>query len=278
VDMIIGGHSHTILNKPTKVNNILISQVGVGSDQLGRYDIWVDDDTNSVVKYKWKLIPITSEIASPDRDLDEYIKSFSRKVDNKYNSVLCKFSEKLTHPKREEETTLGNLVADAFCENAQADIMLVGSGSIRVKELGPLVTLKDFLAMFPYDDSVKRFEVMGSVLKKIFGHIMRLDNRDGEGECYQVNNGVSAAYSNKENKLIVLKINGQEVEDGVGYKIAMQNYHFNNSSSYLNVSNRDLLTGAGEKVVTTSAKQVLEEYLRNNQNITRKIEGRLSYV
>jgi len=32
-----------------------------------------------------------------------------------------------------------------------------------------------------------------------------------------------------------------------------------------------------EKVVTTSAKQVLEEYLRSHQNIDRKIEGRLIY-
>jgi 5'-nucleotidase len=31
------------------------------------------------------------------------------------------------------------------------------------------------------------------------------------------------------------------------------------------------------KVVTTSAQEVLEEFLRNNQNIDRKIEDRLVY-
>ena len=35
VDMIIGGHSHTILEQPTKINNILIAQAGVGSNQIG---------------------------------------------------------------------------------------------------------------------------------------------------------------------------------------------------------------------------------------------------
>src|SRR4030043_1623613 len=49
VDMIIGGHSHTILKEPARVNNILITQAGVGSDQVGRFDIVVDDDTNSIV-------------------------------------------------------------------------------------------------------------------------------------------------------------------------------------------------------------------------------------
>ena len=30
VDMIIGGHSHTFLDQPAKVNDILIAQAGVG--------------------------------------------------------------------------------------------------------------------------------------------------------------------------------------------------------------------------------------------------------
>jgi len=87
---------------------------------------------------------------------------------------------------------LGNLIADAFAETAETDIMLVGSGSIRVKELGPLVTLKDFLTCFPYDDVLTRFEIPGKSVKKIFAHIMRPENRQGEGECYQVNTKVRA--------------------------------------------------------------------------------------
>jgi len=278
VDMIIGGHSHTVMDKPTKINNILISQVGVGSDQIGRYDIVVDDDTNSIVDYKWQLIPITDKIAKPDKDLEEFISSFKKDVDRKYSTIICKLSEKLTHPKREEETTLGNLIADAFAENSETDVMIVGSGSIRVKELGPVVTLKDFLACFPYDDSLIRVEVPGSTLVNIFNHVLRPENRTGEGECYQVNSKVKVTYSNKEKKIVSLKINGQEIETTKFYKICMQNYHFNNSLNYLNTSNEELLKSGKQKVVTTSAQQVLEEWFRNNQNITRKIEGRLSFV
>jgi len=35
---------------------------------------------------------------------------------------------------------------------------------------------------------------------KIFKHIMRAENREGEGECYQVNSGVQAKYSDKERR------------------------------------------------------------------------------
>ena len=83
VDMIIGGHSHTILDKPAKVNNILIAQAGVGTNQIGRFDIVVDDDTNSIVDYKWQLIPINDKIAPKDKQLEKFINSFKTKVDRK---------------------------------------------------------------------------------------------------------------------------------------------------------------------------------------------------
>jgi len=88
VDLIIGGHSHTILDKPTKVNNILISQAGVGTNQVGRFDIVVDDDTNSIVDYKWQLSPINNQLAKPDKALMDYIKSYKKKVDRKYNTLV----------------------------------------------------------------------------------------------------------------------------------------------------------------------------------------------
>lgn len=278
VDMIIGGHSHTILEKPTKVNNILIAQAGVGSDQIGRFDITVDDDTNSIIDYKWNLIPINERIAKPDKTLEEYINSFKKDVDRKYAVLVCKLASKLSHPKREEETSLGNLIADAFAENCQCDVMFVGSGSIRVKSLGPLVTLKDFLACFPYDDSLVRFEITGTKLRNIFNHILRKKNRTGEGECYQINERVKVVYSNKLGKITSLKIDGNEVEDKNNYKIAMQNYHFSNSKAYLNITNEELLSINKQKVITTSAQQVLEEWLKNNQNIDKKIEGRIKFI
>jgi len=277
VDLIIGGHSHTMLDKPSKINGIYIAQAGVGTNQIGRFDIVVDDDTNSIVDIKWQLIPIDNKLAKPDKELDKYIKSFKKDVDRKYNTVICKFSEKLIHPKREVETPLGNLVADILAENAQADVALVGSGSIRVQEMGPLVTLGNLISCFPYDDSFARFNVYGSKLKEIFVHIMRIENRDGEGECYQVNGQVEAIYNDKTKKLESLKISGKKVEDKGKYTIALQGYHVKNSAAYLNITNDELLQLGEPKVVTTSAQVVLEEYLRSHQNLSSKIEGRLVY-
>ena len=52
----------------------------------------------------------------------------------------------------------------------------------------------------------------------------------------------------------------------------------NNSATYLNIANEELIENENHKVVSTSAREVLEEYFRDNQNLSRDVEGRLIYI
>lgn len=277
VDMIIGGHSHTILNQPEEINGILIVQAGTGTNQVGRFDIVVDDDTNAIVEHTWRLIPIDEDIAEPDLRMAEFIESFKSVVDRKYGVILTKFTEKLTHPLREQETSLGNLMADALAETTGADVVLLGAGSVRVKELGPAVTLMDLMSCFPYDDSITKFTVDGATMKRIFNHWMRTENRDGEGECYQVNGRVRAVYSDGAHALQSLAIDGKPVEDGGKYTLLLQGYHAKNAAAYLSVTPEELAAAGAPRVEATSAQTVLREWMLANQNIKREVEGRLVY-
>ncbi|MBU0757681.1 MAG: bifunctional metallophosphatase/5'-nucleotidase [Nanoarchaeota archaeon] len=277
VDMILGGHSHTILEKPEKINNILIAQAGVGTDQIGRFDITVDDDTNSIVDYRWQLIPIDSTLCEPDNDMLEFINMYKKTVDTKYSTMICRFMKRLTHPSRVEETALGNLFADAFAEIASCDVMLVASGSIRTKALGPVVTLMDLTTCFPYDDSLTRFSVSGKKLRQIFTHILRTENKDGEGECYQVNSTIRAVFDTENHKLESLTFNGKKVKDEDEFSVAFQGYHLKNCSSFFGITFDELNELGKRKVISTSCKEVLEEYLKNHQNMSAEVEGRLTY-
>ena len=277
VDLILGGHSHTFLEKPTEINHILIAQAGVGTNQIGRFDITIDDDTNAIVDYQWKLIPINNAIAEPDEKLLAFIASFKENVDRKYNTIVTKFTEEATHPEREIETSLGNIFADALASSAECDVMFLGSGSIRAEKLGPLVTLRDFMSCFPYDDPLTKFYIKGRQLEKIFAHIMRVENRDGEGECYQVNAGVQAIYNDAAKKLESLKVGDETIDQDRLYSIGLQGYHLANCANFLDITEEELLCEKCCKVVSTSVKDVLEEYLRNHQNIKPKLENRLVY-
>lgn len=277
VDLIIGGHSHTVLERPAVVNGILIAQAGVGTDQIGRFDIVVDDETNAIVEWRWQLLPMDDRLTEPDPELQQFIESYKETVDRKYGTLICRFTQALTHPRREEETPLGNLFADILAERFGVDVALVGSGSIRKASLGPTVTLGDLYATFPYDDPLYRCTITGAQLRRVFAHIMRPENRTGEGECYQVNQGVRAVYNSAERRLESLTVRGAPVADDEPYTVLLQKYHYTNSAPNLSLTAEELAALAPPKVVSTSARDVLEEYLRSHPNLSGQVEGRLVY-
>ena len=81
VDVIIGGHSHTFLEQPVKVNDILIVQAGTGTDQIGRFDIMVDTDLNAVDTYTWSTVPIDETHCPRDESLENFIMHYKDLTD-----------------------------------------------------------------------------------------------------------------------------------------------------------------------------------------------------
>ena len=275
--MILGGHTHTVLDQPEIVNDIIIAQAGYGTDQIGRFDIVVDEGRNSISDWKWELVPINSETAETDQSLEEFLTGYKDRVDEKYNVIISRLSKRLTHPSREEETSLGNLFADALADLAQTDVMLLGSGSIRAHELGPVVTLGSLKAGFPYEDSLIKYCITGKQLKTTFSHIMQAENRNGEGEYFQVNENVQAIYSESKAELESLKLWGKDVEDKKEYTLTIQGYHAANSKKNLGLEEEELKALGLGKVVSTSDYDVIEEWLRTHSNVNEEVEGRLVY-
>ena len=153
VDIIIGGHSHTFLEKPECVNGILIAQAGTGTDQIGRFDLEINTDSNSIQNFSWKSIPITDEYCPRDTNLEEILNPYKLEAEKKYSRVVTHLKRKLTHPSWYQETELGGLLADILKESLRLDMMLLGSGSVRTAEFGPIVLLSDLTECLPYDDS-----------------------------------------------------------------------------------------------------------------------------
>ena len=61
IDLIIGGHTHTFLPKPTLVKNInnetvLVNQVGAYGVNLGRIDFYFDKQDNKEISNKTIIV------------------------------------------------------------------------------------------------------------------------------------------------------------------------------------------------------------------------------
>jgi len=140
------------------------------------------------------------------------------------------------------------------------------------------VTLGDFAACFPFDESLVRFTVTGRDLLRIFAHIMRPENRTGEGECYQVNCGICAVYRDSDHQLASLDVRGEPADADGLYTVVIPSYHVRNAQDFLGITPEELEARGRPKVVATSFQDVLREFLQGHQNLTSRVEGRLVYL
>ena len=274
VDIIIGGHSHTLPDEPAKVNDILIVQAGTGTDQIGRFDIEIDTEANCVHSFKWKSVPITNSHCPRDFALERILNHYWRATQAKYGRVITRLKRPLTHPSRYRET--GGFLADILRRSLKVDMMLVGSGSIRVTEMGPIVLLSDLTECLPYGDPAMAVWVTGAQLKKMILFMLRDEVwSSGQGEFFQFSEGMRVVYCKETHQFKEFSLHGEEIEDEKVYKVGLENYFYLNLKDSFSISHEEIAQNKKPRMVATSARDILDEYLSCHQNLDHHINGRL---
>lgn len=276
IDLIIGGHSHTLLDAPEEVNGIPVTQAGVGTDQIGRFDLTLDTDTNSIRDYTWRLIQITPENCPRDEAMEQVISRFKTETDIKYDRVLCRLSHPLTHPDRYQETELGNLLADILKQETGVDVILLGSGSLRKPSVSTLLRLRELMELFPYDDKMRQVTVTGAQLKRMVAFIFRDEMLSGgHTEFYQFSSGLRVVFDKARRELVSLELDGQPIEDGRPYTLGVQEYHYANFEDFLGLPLAEVTQLAKPRVVATSIQDIIIEHLGATSLVDAQVEGRI---
>ena len=276
VDVIIGGHSHTLLSEPCVVNNIPIVQVGIGTDQVGRFDILINTDDNCIDSYKWQCIPITEDNCPRDPAMEEILGTYKSRTDEKYGKIITKFVRQLTHPTRIRETELGDLFSDVLKDALGVDMFFLGSGSIRNERLGPVVTKGDLNECFPYDDAVHMVYATGEQIKHMVMHTLRDEVWEGaHSEFYQYSKGLEIEYDQATHSFLKFNFEGEPVKDDQVFTVGLQHFHYLNMKDSFDITVKELRMNRRDRVISTSCTQVIEEALQVGQHQNAEGKGRL---
>lgn len=177
VDIIVGGHSHTLLGNayvasvaeyPVVMESasgepIIIVQAGEYDTYLGRLDVEFDA-AGLLTGWDGDTI-LLSRYITPDADMTALLSELAAPIEELRNQPVGESGVFLVGDRsvcRVEECNLGNLIADAVQAETGAQIVFQNGGGIRADIDEGTVTLGEVLTVLPFGNLVSTLELKGS--------------------------------------------------------------------------------------------------------------------
>ena len=121
IDVILTGHTHDALPDPVIVGKTLVIASGSNGKFISRLDLDVRD--GAVKGYAYKLIPIFSDVITPDKATADLVDKVRAPFETELNTVLGK-TESLLYRRGNFNGTFDDLICAALIEEREADIAL----------------------------------------------------------------------------------------------------------------------------------------------------------
>ncbi|WP_110113423.1 5'-nucleotidase C-terminal domain-containing protein [Bacillus sp. CGMCC 1.16541] len=190
IDVIVGAHSHDLLDKPyvssTREEPTVIVQANEYGKYLGVLDVEFDDH-GKVVKHDGKLIDIDKKennqyvLADDPAALKVLNEKYKPAVEEAKKKVVAKTDVELDGVRdnvRTKETNLGNLITDGMLAKAKtvnpnAVIALQNGGGIRASIDKGDITQEEVLTVLPFGNALALMELTGSEIKTALEHSVK---------------------------------------------------------------------------------------------------------
>lgn len=166
LDLVIDGHSHTVLPYGLIRNGITIAQTGAMGSHLGYITISIKPNNEGYTRDILAKLLSKEDFSKikPDpailKIIDKYKKKESKYLATKVTTLELPLDGEYNNV-RTGETSLGMLLADSLKTATSADIALINSGSIRGSLNSGVITQNDILTVLPFDDQVVIVELSG---------------------------------------------------------------------------------------------------------------------
>jgi len=266
IDLIIGGHSHDVIDPPLTVGNTIICQAGSYGVYLGQLDMLVEDGEIT----KWRGFLRAVDERHPERtDVKETIDYYARQLDKEIRQVIGTAKVPLNGERediRSKETNLGNLLADIAREFAQADVALLNGGGIRAS-IGPgPITVEDIMKVLPFGNQLATVELTGAQLRAVLEFDAALPAQ--HGGFLQVS-GLKLTIA--DGKVAEVTVGGNPLEPTKTYSVATNDFLLSGGNGYTMFAE-----GQNPCYVGSTLSAIVIDALRERGQVAPQIEGRIT--
>lgn len=268
-NVIVGGHSHTKLEKPIVVGNTYIVQTEYYGKYVGRVDIDVVDGKVLPSKTKYVLTPMDEKITE-DKDILKYVESMQKRISKEFDVKIASLPIELPNENiRVNSTPLGNFSADLLLQAyPEVDIAIINAGALRTTLPEGTITLgKIQNEFFPFDNEVIIATVDGKTLKE---YMTISGTKRSVGGFLHYSKGVEVAYD-KNGKLLSATFKGKPIADKDKYVIAINSYLFQGGDGYVDAKGVALGKKATNVIITgNDVRDALINNLRIYGNVPKE--------
>jgi len=220
LEVIVGGHSHTVIREPKKVNGVLIGQAGSNLEYAGVTTLRFKG--KKLVDKSYQLVSL-KDIGTPDQEIALLVEEISNRPE--FKKIMGQAAEDLT---RKED--VASLMTDAMRDAVGGDFAFYNKGGVRLNELRKgEITMEKIYKMEPFSNYIVVHEWN---LNKMEDFILKDYNRGKDpGKRYinyYISGGKYEIIRNLQGEGIEVKFydaRGKRLKDKQKkYKIAFSNY------------------------------------------------------
>ncbi|MBP1934634.1 bifunctional metallophosphatase/5'-nucleotidase [Ammoniphilus resinae] len=228
IDLILGAHTHHLLEEGERVNQTFIIQAGKFGNYMGSTTLEYDVKSKKIVQVHGRCYP-ASDFAKAG-DIAGYIEQVEKDAEKILSPPVTNLQVQIPID-WERESPLGNLLAKGIRDWVEADISLVNSGQILFSLPKGPVTKKDLLQICPHPINPCKLQMPGSVLKDVLEQSLDEENiyKQIKGFGFRGSvlgwmcvDGMFIQYNQdlpKGKRILRIDINGRELEENRLYSV-----------------------------------------------------------
>ena len=212
-DAILGGHSHTLVDTPQYINDVLLSQAGDDMEFVGKVTLTFRD--GKLIDRSSDMISLKQYEAS-ERALDSLVQHYQN------NEALNQVIGEAASPIRGKDE-LGSLFTDAQRELHNLDFAFQNNGGIRISEIpeGP-IRVKTIYALDPFGNELIEYEMTPDEIKSL------IRNASDHGHVdLQISGGQYTLRINAEDEvqeIVLLDSQGNPLDPDSTYQVGLNSY------------------------------------------------------
>ena len=257
IDAMLDGHSHDsdqVVMKNSDGHDVIRSACGTQMSSIGWCRISADGKVSAGL-YNWTNDVPAPELLGLKNEMAEAVDKAMATLEDQLNVVVAKTAVDLTindpvavtaegkpiRMVRRAETNLGDLCADAYRDQAGADIGIIGGGGVRTSIPAGDITFRDIIAVHPFGNEMCVVEATGrQILDALEWGSRAVPGELGgflqvSGLSYEIHSYIESSCTEDENSMFTgvqgerrvknVLVGGEPIDPDALYTVACTDYY-----------------------------------------------------